>query len=93
MTEFMNIVEEIIVENAKLKKEVEDLKTENRSLKYDVHDLMLREHETQAKMHNLFYEIENTFKGLYEKTDENFDLLHIYLKKIKRVLKSNRMIK
>ena len=93
MTDFMNIVEEIIVENAKLKKEVEDLKAENRSLKYDVYDLMLRENETQAKMHSLFYEIENTFKGLYEKTDENFDLLHIYLKKIKRVLKSNRMIK
>ena len=92
MTDFMNIVEEIIVENAKLKKEVKDLKDMNETLREEQKALMLREHNTQVEMHNLYYLIENNYRGLYDETKENFDLLHIFLKKIKRALEKNKMI-
>ena len=88
----MHIVEALVVENAKLKKEVKDLKDMNETLREEQKALMLREHNTQVKMHNLYYLIENNYKGLYDETKENFDLLHIFLKKIKRALEQNKMI-
>ena len=88
----MHIVEALVVENTKLKKEVKDLKDMNETLREEQKALMLREHNTQVKMHNLYYLIENNYRGLYDETKENFDLLHIFLKKIKRALEQNKMI-